>query len=417
MGEGDAHDTVIEEIYRLERFKGRITVDPIRDVMDALDNPQDEFAAIHIAGTNGKGSTAHILSRILQEAGYTVGTYTNPHLTDIRDRITVDGEQITYSEIEDHYDRIAAQNVDLSFFECTTAMAFCQFAAEDVDIAVVETGLGGRLDATNILDPTLAVITNVAKDHTNMLGETPEQIAHEKAGIIKEQTPVVSGAAGSPQTVIERIATQQNAPLHTVDSRAALIEAGSDMLALDIDGEQYETPLLAEYQVDNINTALTAVDCLDTFTVTDDAVRNALETVQVPGRMEKIADQPLVVLDGAHNPAGMERAVETFDRIRQGKTIAVVSIMDDKPYDTMLATLEDCVDLILVTEAAIDRAADPADLAASIAETDCEIIQDRTDAVVTALEIADADDTVLFTGSLYFVGDIKQTVDALWYEE
>ncbi len=410
----ESYEDVVDEIYDLQKFKGRMSLQPITNMMAALDDPHTAFSSVHIAGTNGKGSTTHILAAMLEEAGYRVGTYTSPHLMDFRERVRVNGEPIPPDRVATYYRDIAEHDIDLSFFEFTTALAFLHFAEEDVDIAVIEAGIGGRLDATNIVEPEAAVITNVSEDHVTVLGETPEQIAYEKAGIIKEQTPVVCGATGSTQDVIAEVAAAQNAPLYTVDDRVDAERQETDTgLTLTVDGKTFETDIIADYQIDNINTAVTACTVLDTYAVASEDIRRALALLDLEGRMEQIAEHPCVLLDGAHNPSGMRRAARTITDLQQGKTITVTSIMADKNYAAMLDEIEAFSDLIMVSEAAVDRAADPEELASCITSTDYEIEPDIRETVRKALEIASADDTIVFTGSLYFIGDVKWTIEQM----
>lgn len=416
MGRGNSYSDVVDAIYELEKFSGKITLDPITDAMEELGNPQDTYPAVHVAGTNGKGSTTTLLARILEEAGYTVGTYTSPHLTDFRERIAVDGEEISHETVVEQYEALQETDADLSFFEFTTALAFLHFAEEDVDIAVFEAGLGGRMDATNIIDPEASVITNVAQDHTKWLGETPEQIAYEKAGIIKSGKPVISGASGEPQTVIETVAEKQGASVVEIEDHVEEQDTEHHNLVVDWHGRDIDTLLMGRYQVDNINTALTACKQLEDFAITDDAVIEALQNVVIPGRMEKMSDNPLLLLEGAHNAAGMETAAETFEEVSEGRTITVTSIMADKNYEAMMETVESFSDLVFVSEADIDRAAAPETLADCIESTDYEIERNIRRTVTKTLQMADAEDTIIFTGSLYFIGDVTQVIDDMWYE-
>ncbi|MDY6766273.1 MAG: cyanophycin synthetase, partial [Candidatus Nanohaloarchaea archaeon] len=277
-----------------------------------------------------------------------------------------------------------------------------------VDVAVVETGMGGRLDATNIVDPMLSVITNVAREHTTVLGETPEQIAYEIAGII-DTAPVVSGATGEPSDVIDAVAEAAEVPVNEVPGRASIVHDDRQALTLAIDGTPVETGLLGRYQVDNVDTVLEAVETIP-LPVPDAAVRDALGGVQIPGRMEPVADAPLVLLDGAHNPAAVDRLPATLDRIDCDTVVAVVSIMADKEYGEMLSTIDGFADDIILSEAGIDRAADPADLAAAL---DAEPVVESSipAALRAAADTAAPRDAVLVTGSLYFVGDVKETIE------
>ncbi|MFB6167118.1 MAG: folylpolyglutamate synthase/dihydrofolate synthase family protein, partial [Candidatus Nanohaloarchaea archaeon] len=200
------YDEVVDRIYDLEKFRGDIALDPIRKAVARMGDPQEDFASVHVAGTNGKGSTATILASVLQEAGYTTGLFTSPHLVDFRERMRVDGEKITKDEVVERFSSVESTDVELSFFEAMTAMAFDHFSREDVDVAVVETGMGGEVDATNVIQPEASVITNVAREHTKWLGESREEIAGKLAGVVKEGTPVVSGAEGDARKVIREAA-------------------------------------------------------------------------------------------------------------------------------------------------------------------------------------------------------------------
>ncbi|MDY6768841.1 MAG: folylpolyglutamate synthase/dihydrofolate synthase family protein [Candidatus Nanohaloarchaea archaeon] len=401
---------VVRDIYELQKFRGKISLEPIQELTAQLDHPEQDFPAIHVAGTNGKGSTASMLAAVLSEEGERTGLFTSPHLVDFRERIQVDGEKISREDVVRAYERVSGVGTDMSFFECMAAMAFDHFSRKEVDVAVVETGMGGRIDATNVAASELSVVTNVAREHTKWLGETPEQIAHEIGGIIREETPVVSGADGDPGRVIETIAEAKDAPLVPVEQLARPVDDGSTTLTLDWDGTRIDTDLLGRYQVDNINTMLTAVEAMDRA-VSDAAVRSALERVELPGRMEAVSSEPLVLLDCAHNPAAVRRLPATLSRIDGGKTVVVASIMADKDYGAMLSTVEEFADLVILSEAGIDRAADAEDLAACVDRVDCEVVPSIPDALDTALKVAAPDDLVLVTGSLYFVGDVKKVMD------
>lgn len=400
--------SVVDEIYSLQRFRGSLSLDPIQELMDALDHPETDFPVVHVAGTNGKGSTATILARVLEEAGFRTGLFTSPHLVDFTERIQVDGDPISREQVVDRYRRVADVDVEASFFEAMTAMALDHFSQEAVDVAVVETGMGGRLDATNVVEPVLSLVTNVAREHTTVLGETPEQIAYEIAGIVKD-APVLSGVTGEPGDVVRTVAAEHEVPLHPVENRVSLQGRDGIELVMEVDGSRIETGLVGRYQADNVDTALAAVDALP-MRVPATAVREALSGISIPGRMEPVSRDPLVLLDGAHNPAAVERLPGTLDALDADRTIAVVSIMADKEYGEMLSMIEGFADAVVLSAAEIDRAADPDELAACIETVDCEVVRSVPGALKTAVNIATPDDTVFATGSLYFVGDVKKAV-------
>lgn len=399
-----SYQDVVDEIYDLRTFRGKMSLDPIRALMAEQGNPEKDFPAIHITGTNGKGSTATILAAMLEEAGYTTGLFTSPHLVHFRERVRVDGETISEDAVASLGRTVLDHDVDISYFEAMTGLAFTHFSESDVDVAVVETGMGGAVDATNVVEPEATVITNVAADHTAWLGETPEQIAYEKAGILERDVPLVTGATGTPRDVIDRVAAERGSPVYDIHPIAEPA-AAHPQLDLRIDGERVTTALRGDYQVDNVNTALTVREVTDRD-VPLDAVRRALATVTVPGRMERVDGTPFL-LDGAHNPAAMARLATTM-RDRPGDVVAVVSIMADKDYPLMLDILRDVADIIICTEAEIDRAADPAELAGCLPDASCLAVPDIHEALDTAAAVAAGNDTVLATGSLYFVGDVKR---------
>lgn len=401
-----AYRDVLETIHDLRAFRGKMSLQPIRDLMAEQGDPHQDFPAIHIAGTNGKGSTATILAAILEEAGYTTGLFTSPHLVAFPERIRVDGEPIPEDAVASHGSAVLSHDIDISYFEAMTGIAFTHFAAEDVDVAVVETGMGGAVDATNVVEPEATVITNVSADHTRWLGETPEQIAYEKAGIAKRGVPLVTGATGEPRAVIDRVAARESAPVHPVRPLAEPV-ATAPQLDLRVAGTTITTALRGRYQVDNVNTALTILDVVDRD-VPADAVRRALATVTVPGRMEQVDGTPFL-LDGAHNPAAMDRLVEAIGE-RPGDTIAVVSIMDDKDWPRMLSALEQEAEVIICSRAGLDRAADPDELAAHVTDAETVVVPDIPEALDLADAIAADTDTALVTGSLYFVGDVKRVL-------
>ena len=292
-----------------------------------LNYPEHKFKSIHVGGTNGKGSTAHMLASVLQEAGYKVGLYTSPHLKDYRERIRINGAMISENFVVD----FVAQNKSffetnsLSFFEMSVGMAFAYFADEQVDIAVVEVGLGGRLDSTNILNPEVSVITNIGLDHTHFLGETLPEIAYEKAGIIKEDTPVIIGEEQlAVKSVFIRKAAAVNAPISFASDTA----------------ESYPTDLLGEYQKKNVKTAVSAIRALQGFQVSETAIKAGLlqvvKNTNLKGRWQILQVAPMVLCDTAHNAEGL---AEVFLQLRKEKYAQlhfVFGVVSDKKLEDIL---------------------------------------------------------------------------------
>jgi dihydrofolate synthase/folylpolyglutamate synthase len=296
-----------------------------------LENPHKKFKSIHIAGTNGKGSTAHMLASILQEAGYKVGLYTSPHLKDFRERIKINGKMILEKEVVSFVEenKIIFKEMNLSFFEFTVAMTFDYFAKEGVDIAIIETGLGGRLDSTNIINPELAIITNISLDHTNLLGDTIEKIAKEKAGIIKNETPVIIGRRQKVTTsIFKSIAKQKN---------TNLIYASTQ--------KSYASDLKGEYQKENINTVITAIMQLQKqgWAITEDNIEQGLlETVantQLLGRWQILTSNPQIICDTAHNEDGIKEIAKQLSNSKYEQLHIVFGTVEDKNLDTILTYL------------------------------------------------------------------------------
>ncbi|MBS1662323.1 MAG: bifunctional folylpolyglutamate synthase/dihydrofolate synthase, partial [Bacteroidetes bacterium] len=323
----------------------------------ALGNPEKRFKTIHVAGTNGKGSTSHMLAAIFQEAGYKTGLYTSPHLKDFRERIRINGEMISEDFVTDFVERIRpfSEKMDPSFFEITVAMAFDYFAQEQVDIAIVEVGLGGRLDSTNIITPELSVITNISYDHMNMLGDTLPAIAFEKAGIIKKGIPVVVGEK-HPETaeVFLKKAMEENAPIHFADEvrwvsdwkyqrHSLVVEVTTSPVADD--KEYYTLDLPGIYQTFNLITVLEAVHILRGlgWNLEQSAVQKALKHTRkltgLHGRWELIHEHPDVVLDVAHNEEGVRQLLRQIELTDHEELHIVLGMVKDKAIDKVLELL------------------------------------------------------------------------------
>jgi dihydrofolate synthase/folylpolyglutamate synthase len=296
-----------------------------------LKNPHTQFKSIHIAGTNGKGSTAHMLASILQESGVNVGLYTSPHLKDFRERIKINGEMITQKEVVNFVkeNQVFFEKMELSFFEFTVAMAFDYFAKQKVDIAIIETGLGGRLDSTNIINPELAIITNISLDHTNLLGDTIEKIAIEKAGIIKKETPVIIGRRQKKiNSIFKDIAKEKNANLIYATPQKG-----------------YISDLKAEYQKENINIVITAIKQLQKhgWAITENDIEyGLLKTVantQLSGRWQTLSSNPQIICDTAHNEDGIKEIAKQLSNSKYNQLHIVFGTVDDKNLDTILPYL------------------------------------------------------------------------------
>ena len=322
---------------------------------DLLDNPQHKFKSLHIGGTNGKGSTSHMLAAVLQTAGYKTGLYTSPHLKDFRERIRINGEMISEQLVVDFVAKYQAdfEAIAPSFFEMTVALAFDYFANEQVDVAVVEVGLGGRLDSTNVITPLVSVITNIGWDHMNILGDTLQLIAVEKAGIIKPNIPVI---IGEKQPEVEAIfidkANLEKAEIKFASEDWDAVEVNSgDLLNVDVTNHQsplthhLHLDLTGTYQLKNIKTVLSAIDelRLQGFIITDEHVRTALSSVKaltgLHGRWEIISQSPLTICDTGHNPEGIQEVLKNIARVKYDQLHFVIGMVNDKDSTKVLAAL------------------------------------------------------------------------------
>ena len=387
-----------------------------------LGNPHRKFLTIHVAGTNGKGSTSHTLAAILQESGYKVGLYTSPHLVDFRERIKVNGKMASKEYVIEFVERNKEffEPLQPSFFELTTAMAFNYFAEQEVDIAVIEVGLGGRLDCTNIITPQLCIITNISPDHTQFLGNTLAEIAGEKAGIIKPGIPVVIGET-TPETkeVFMAKAKEAGAPITFAEEEALLLSA----TPLQEGGFTYETALFGtiegelggDYQQKNTNTLLSAIRILlgKGFSITADSVRkgftNVCRTTGFTGRWQTISKAPRTVCDAGHNTGGIRYIVEQLERESKRHTALriVFGMVNDKDISAVLAMLPTNARYYF-TQASIRRAMPAEELQAKAASYGLK--GDSYHSVETALEAARRDcaetDFIFVGGSCFIVADL-----------
>ena len=425
------------------RFPSRMVpdLDRIKDLLDLLGSPQRSFPSIHITGTNGKTTTARMADALLREFGVRTGRYTSPHLHDVTERIALDGQPLaadrfaaTYDDIAPYLDLVDARHPErMTFFEVLTGMAFAAFADAPIDVGVIEVGLGGRWDATNVIDAPVAVITPIGLDHMQFLGDTIEAIAAEKADIVHPGAILVSGPQppGAAAVIDARAATVGATTVRAgVDFgvRSRAVAVGGQLLELEGLGGRYDEvflPLYGAHQAGNAATALAAVEAffglrggvaegLGTMDV--DVVRAAFAGVTSPGRLEIVRGSPTVILDGAHNPAGaaaLAAALEesfTFERL-----VAVVAVLDDKDAAGLLEALEPVVTSVVVTQNSSPRALPVDDLAAVAVEVlgDARVevtprLDDAIEAAVTAAEeevIGGAG--VLVTGSIVTVGEAR----------
>ena len=396
-----------------------------RTLLAALGDPQQQLKFVHVAGTNGKGSTAAMLAACLQAAGYRVGLYTSPFINRFNERIQVDGQQIPDQELVELVEQVrpaADAMADVpTEFEIITALGMLYFARRQCDIVVLEVGLGGTLDSTNVIrHPECAVITALGMDHVKELGPTLADIAAAKAGIIKPGCPVVSyGGVPEADAVIRQVARQQQAPLTQVDFGKLQVRQGSlDAVTFDYDGlEGVRLPLVGSYQPRNAAVAITTLRVLRGrgWNIPDQAIRTGLEQVQWPGRFELLRRSPAFVLDGSHNAHGMRATVQSLrDRFPGEKFVFLVSIMADKDVDEMLQLLAPLARQFVTVAAATPRAMPAQVLADHIRAYGCKAEAAPTIKAGVARAVALAGQgPVCALGTLYFSGDVRQAFAAL----
>jgi dihydrofolate synthase/folylpolyglutamate synthase len=390
-----------------------------------LNNPHKEFKSIHIAGTNGKGSVSHMLAAILQTAGYKTGLYTSPHLKDFRERIKVNGEEINEKFIIDFTEKIKPliEEIEPSFFEITVAMAFDHFAEQKVDIAVIEVGLGGRFDSTNIITPELSVITNIGWDHMNILGDSLEKIAFEKAGIIKTNVPVVIGEI-IPETksVFENIASEKNAPFHLAnkernvagwkwEKHELIVEIAEESKT---DHKKYHLDLPGIYQSKNLLTVLEACSVLKAlkYNIDENGIRQGLQKTKkltgLHGRWEIIHENPTIVLDVGHNEDGIKQIIQQLELASHHDLHIIIGIVKDKEIGTILSLLPHSANYYF-TQAHIPRALPAETLKEKAGEFNLngKVIPDVNEAIKEARSKAHNDDLILVCGSVFLVGEVN----------
>ena len=363
-----------------------------------LKNPQNKFASIHVGGTNGKGSTSHIISSILQEAGYKVGLYTSPHLKNFTERIRMNGEEVSRNFVVDFItkNKHFLETQQLSFFEMTVGLAFAYFAEQNVDIAIIEVGLGGRLDSTNIIHPEVAVITNIGYDHMQFLGDTLPEIAAEKAGIIKQNTPIIIGEKQDAVVdVFEQKATQMTAEIYFASDKQY----------------DYESDLLGSYQEKNMSTAIHAVKALKGYVISESHIINGLKNVvqntNFKGRWQILQYKPLVICDTAHNKEGLSYVMNQLASLSFDKLHMVLGVVNDKKLDDIL-TLFPVKATYYFCKPNIPRGLNEVDLQSSA--ENFHLIGDAYgsvhEAYLKAISDAEIDDVVFVGGSTFVVAEV-----------
>lgn len=421
------YDEALDWLYNVRRFGPKRTLGPTRHILKLLGDPQNSFRSIHVGGSNGKGSTSAMIASILGATGAKVGLFTSPHLEEFIERVKVDGMEIPredaarlLTEIRPLFEEMVEQSMPLRFFDVVTAMAFLYFREKAVDYAVLEVGLGGRLDATNVVDPLVSVITNIGYEHTNILGDTLPEIAGEKAGIIKQGRPLVT--ATRDDEVFKGFgekAQELGSEVIRVGYDTEFRKVGAKMSGMTFDLRSrmeykgLKVPLLGEHQITNAATAVAAIETLSRYgvDVPEQAVREGLQGVYWPARLEVVRTGPTVVLDCAKDAEATEAVRRTLEGdVDAGRIVAVVSMSSDKKIPGMIDSIAAVAErFIVTTHSVMGRAAEPAVIAAEVERNGrlYEIILDEEAAFKRALELAEDDDMVLVIGSVFLAGSAR----------
>ncbi|MBO5812991.1 MAG: bifunctional folylpolyglutamate synthase/dihydrofolate synthase [Alistipes sp.] len=390
-----------------------------------LGNPQRNYFTIHVAGTNGKGSVSHMLASILQQAGYRTGLFTSPHLKDFRERIRVDGQMISKQKVVNFVDKHREKMVELglSFFEMTAALAFDYFAQSDCEVVVVETGLGGRLDATNIILPVVSVVTNVGMEHTDLLGDTLQKIAAEKAGIIKKSIPLVLGESNEEyNSIFEEVASANKSRVIYAEQSFRLDERHHEGNKQHIEISRlrdeykycFDLDLEGDYQWHNVVTACTVADYLHEETPLTisrrafiDGISNVISETSLCGRWQTIQTEPRIICDTGHNAHGLKWVTEQLKGLECKKLYCVIGFVKDKNIDEILPMFPSEAHYIF-TQAGIERALDAEVLAAKAAEYGLqgEVVRDVSKALEQAKTLASTEDAIFVGGSTFVVAEI-----------
>ncbi len=385
-------EETVEDLFSKRSGKENPAKKSTRKTLELLDKPEKDYGVVLVGGTNGKGSVVEMISELLQQQGEKVGTYKSPHLKTCRERIKVNGEKISEKEFLEIYNEIDSLNTNLSFFEFMTTMAYSYFSESDVDYAVMEVGMGGRLDATNVVEPELSVITNVGDDHKKYLGETVEERAREKAGII-HSNPVVLGEM--QEKLIEAAEEKDTEILgkKVIDGNANTV--------LEFEGEKFHIPVRGSFQSENLGTALSAVEKIEEM---PENLEDALSNLECPGRMDVRSHDPLYIQDGAHNPSAVEKIVQDLPE----GFVCVFNATETKDYGEMISILEEKASKFFFTESDVEWATEKAEELGKECSVEHECVEDPDDALENAKNFAGEEGCVVATGSLYLLGSLRK---------
>lgn len=414
-------------LYSFKKLGSKLELDRISYLMDRLGNPHNNLKIIHATGTNGKGSVCKFIGSILSKAGYKVGVYISPHLQTFSERITIDDQEISKKDItlliekvKPFIEEMTIENRTPTFFEVVTAMAFQFFYDCKVDFAVIEVGLGGRFDATNVVNPIISIITNISLEHTNYLGKNIRSVAYEKAGIIKKNIPIVTAAKNLALEEIKKIAKEKNSPIILIKNEGwKRISYNKEYQEFSIHGELRDyivrTTQLGMFQGENIALAIKTIEQLQMkgIYISDENIIDGIFVAFNPGRMEIISENPIILLDGAHNPVGMDMLKNTLEKdFVYEKLILILGVLKDKDFKKMISYIAPISDIIIATKSNNIRASNPRMLREAIEKSGYEKEVLTIDSISEAIEHAKLkaakDDIICISGSLFTVGEARE---------
>jgi len=424
------YQEALEYLDELNKFGTKMGLERIKRLVELLDEPHLKYKTVHITGTNGKGSTCAMVSEILRQSGIKTGLYTSPHLYSYTERIQINGVAVSeevfancISVVKPFVEQMIEEGMESpTQFEVLTAAAFLCFALNEVEYAVIEVGLGGLLDSTNVVEPEVSVITNVAFEHAQFCGGTLEGIAHHKAGIIKDNVPVVTDAKGMTLEILHEEATKKNTDLfiEDIDFAAGFLRDEENKQVISFASQiigvatEFKLNLLGIHQIRNSALAIMTAYLLsnDEERITSEAVKKALSGVKWPGRFEYfcVSDKQMII-DGAHNPAGMSMLRQNLDRYFPGEQrVFLLGILGDKDIDVMIKTLLRPDDVVVATVPDSARSSDPSDWVSKLNVKYVQIEKDRQQALTKAMGLTQRDAVLCMTGSLYLIGELRHEI-------
>jgi dihydrofolate synthase / folylpolyglutamate synthase len=413
------YDEAISFMYDLERFGILLGLDNIINLLAQLGNPEKKFPTVHVAGSNGKGSTSSFVYNVMLKAGMKAALYTSPHLNDFRERVRLDGRLVSRESLLESIRKVRKiyDPERTTFFEFSTAAAFDCIAREKPDIAIIEVGLGGRLDATNTINPCVTVITDISREHEDYLGVGYTAVATEKSGIIKDSVPLITGASRSEAwSVIERVAREKQAPVKKFGRDFVGMRTGLNKFTYrspELTLEDLSTTMPGSHQVKNASLAIAVLEQLRSlgYEISEDSIRRGVTETKFPGRFELLRHHPDVIIDGAHTVEGMRLLKSTMRQVYPGaKPLMLLGMLGDKNYDALINIIAPIAKEVICVAPQGNRALDPNELAAIVREqgVPASVSPDIEQGFHLLLEKASREDVILATGSLYMIGPVRR---------